>query len=134
MALYRESGVSDGASTHTLAVSWGILRFSSLSCQHPFPLFRCAQVRGAQQDRGGVGAMGMGGKRTVGKRHCHLEQAAGPYSLVLARDATFPYLQVENTLCVTLGFRVEAEGVILPPLLSVHARRPSVSLGAGGGE
>lgn len=67
------------------------------------------------------GSAGGGGveDRTVREGHCHLEQASCPNSLLLPGDTAFPDLQIENTLLVALGFRIEAERVILPPLLAV---------------
>jgi hypothetical protein len=54
---------------------------------------------------------------TVRKRHNHLEQAALPDGLLLAGDAAFPDLEVKHALGVLLRTSVEAEGMILPPLL-----------------
>ena len=59
-----------------------------------------------------------GASHTVGEGHGELEEAACPAGVLLAGDATFPDLQVEDTLGISLRLSVEAEGVVLAPLLS----------------
>lgn len=52
-------------------------------------------------------------------RECdgQLEQTTLPDCLFLARNTTFPNLQVEHTLLVLLGTGIEAKGMVLSPLL-----------------
>jgi len=60
---------------------------------------------------------GHGVVHTIGERHGHLEQTTLPNGLLLAGDAAFPDLQIENTLGVLLGSRIEPKGMVFPPLL-----------------
>ncbi len=76
---------------------------------------------------------------TIGKRHHQLEQASLPDSLLLARDAAFPRLEVQHSLGSLLGPGIEAEGVVLSPLLpgarktGQHTCRETVSAKVGMG-
>ena len=60
-----------------------------------------------------------GREQTFRERYGHLEQTTLPDGLFLAWNATFPNLQVEDTLLVALGFGEEPERVVLAPLLAV---------------
>ena len=62
--------------------------------------------------------MGFGrAAHTIRKCHHQLEQAALPDGLLLAGDATLPRLEIQHALRVLLWPGVEAERVVLPPLL-----------------
>ena len=56
---------------------------------------------------------------TVGESHDQLEQATLPDCVRLSGNATLPNLQIEHTLSVLLRPGVEAEGMVLAPLLAV---------------
>jgi hypothetical protein len=74
---------------------------------------------------------------TIREDNTQLEQSTLPQSLLLAWYATLPDLQIKDTcLRVSLGFCVEAEGVItsplLPLLLEAHLTQSHVVLLHGG--
>ena len=56
---------------------------------------------------------------TVRERHDQLEQATLPDGFLLARDAAFPRLEVQHSLGSLLGPGIEAERMVLSPLLPV---------------
>lgn len=56
---------------------------------------------------------------TLGEGHFQLEDAALPDGAVLAGNGAFPLPEVEDALGVLHGTGDEAEGVVLPPLLTV---------------
>lgn len=72
------------------------------------------------------------GALTVRENHGHLEEAVLPNRLLLARNAALPDLEVQHALRITLRPRVEAEGVVLSPLLpaQILGQRSRRRLGA----
>lgn len=60
-------------------------------------------------------------KRTFRKDQLKFEQAALPEGAGLSGNTTFPVLHVKNSLSVTIGFGIEAERMVLSPLLSVRS-------------
>lgn len=59
-----------------------------------------------------------GQSHTVRKDDIKLEKSPFPQSLILAWNAALPFLQIEHTLGISLGFCKEAEWVITAPLFA----------------
>ena len=60
--------------------------------------------------------------RTIGEENVDLEESAFPESFLFARNAAFPFLQVENSGSSTGGASKESERMILTPLLSLFTK------------
>lgn len=74
------------------------------------------------------------GERTVRKRHGEFQEATLPDGLFLSRDATFPVLQIQNSLLGARGLRIEGKGMISAPLLSAPVLANNDKNGLIGGE
>lgn len=57
-------------------------------------------------------------KLTLRERNRHLEKTAFPYGLFLARDTTFPHLEVQRAVLRPLRLCVETKGMVLAPLFA----------------